>query len=180
MAINCTTGDNVLPEVEFNEDCGTESYASEIEELFIAQADAVPFTDWADPTEWATRLSQSSVASGNEIRRLTGVGDKPAAQDVIVNVSKRRKKKLDATHQINFDVDDVSSKNYDAFRTFQKGVYKRVWVKNRAPNMFGGNEGIKAFIQATFQMGRGDEIEKITLTITWNDKQDPERIVSPI
>lgn len=169
-----------LPEVDFSEDCAGETYASEIEELFIAKADAIPFTDWEDAAEWASRLSDTASVSGNEIRRLIVIGDKPAAQSVMLTVSKKRKKKVDATHQLNFDVDDLTQKNYDFALAMQEGRMVRAWWKNRGQNMFGGNEGVLAFMEINPVSGRGDEIEKLIGNLAWNSVSDPERVASPI
>lgn len=168
-----------LPAVSFNDDCNPDVFGSEIEELFIANADATALTDWSSGAEWALRLDQAGVV-GDEIRRLTVTGDKPAASAVIVAISKRRNKKIDANHVINADIDDVSATNYTAALAWQNGVRVRVWWKNRGGNLFGGNEGILVDLDANIVHGRGDEVEKIQLTATWNSKTDPLRIVSPI
>lgn len=168
-----------LPEVQISEDCPGDIFGSEIEEWYVAKHDAAPFADWSDAAEWATRLSQS-LSVGNEIRKLIVTGDKPAAQSVIVNLSKRKKKRTDANHTLNLDIDDVNQKNYDFATKLQCGSYKRIWYKTRGGHLFGGNEGILVYVDINPVLGRGDEIEKINVVCTWNNKQDPERIDSPI
>lgn len=169
----------VLPAVSSSDDCAGDTFASEIEELYIAKADAIAFADWTDPAEWATRLSQT-LQVGNEIRKIIVIGDKPAAQSNILNVSKKRKKKVDASHVLNFDIDDLTQDNYDFARDMQKGYQVRAWYKNRGGNMFGGNEGVLAYLEINPVLGRGDEIEKLVGSLSWNSVQDPERVTSPI
>lgn len=177
---NATGCETDLPEVQISDDCPGDIVASEIEEIYIAKADAAAFSDWTQPSEWSSRLSQSLQASGNEIRKLIGIGDKPAATPVIVNSAKRQKKKIDAAHQLNFTIDDVNQKNWDAATKLQCGSYKRIWYKVRGNRLFGGNSGVLVFLDVNPVFGSGDEVIKLVLSATWNTKQDPEMCVSPI
>lgn len=174
--VTCQTGcDDDLPSVSFNDDCGSEVHQSEIETLFVSKAGSIAFTDWTDPAEWSTRLSQTANLTGNEIRALTVIGDKPAAQASVVNISKERTKKVTATHVINFEIDDLTQQNYEFALKMQCGVRKRFWYKTRGGKQYGGNAGILATIELNPVLGRGDEIEKLVGTITWKSKLDPER-----
>lgn len=168
-----------LPAVSFS-DCNPDVNQSEIEDIFIASADADDHPDWTDPAEWATLLSQTLTATGNEIRRLSVIGDKPAATAISVQAAKRKTIRIDATHVINFEIDDVSTENYAATLAMQAGVLMKVWYKTRGGFLFGGNTGIVATVDINPVLGRGDEIEKLVGTISWNSKTDPIRIASPI
>ena len=169
-----------LPTVSFD-DCQPEINHSEVEELFIAKTSAIDFTDWTSPSEWATRLSQSATSTGNEIRRLTVIGDKPAAQPEKKVISKKRTIKLDATHTLNCEIDDTNNTNYTAMRSWQcSGNKAKIWYKTRGGKLFGGNSGITADTEFWDILARGDEHEKITAVFNWFSKFDPERCTSPI
>lgn len=169
-----------LPAVSFSDECAPDTLASEIEEIFVANADADDLTDVEDPVEWATLLSQTVVTTGNEIRRLTVIGDKPAATPITVALSKRRNKVIDASHVLNFEIDDVSTQNYAAVLAWQTGVRLKVWYKTRGGMLYGGNTGVIADVVVNPVLGRGEEIEKIIGTFSWKNISDPSRVVSPI
>lgn len=176
----CLTGcNNTLPEVEFSDECGGEVWQSEIEHIYMAKSDANDLVDVTDPVEWGGRLDQAAVV-GQEIRTLTGIGEKQAAQPVLVPISKQRTKRVNAAHTLTFTIDDVSDKNYAAALVLQCGSRKKFWWTNRGGHIFGGNTGIVADLDVNPVHGSGDEIEKIVLTFTWKDKQDPQRNLSPL
>lgn len=166
-------GAQVLPVVSFD-DCLPQLNSSEIEDLFLAKATAAAFTDWTDPEEWADRLAQTGV-TGTEIRRLTGIGDKPAPADTEKTVSKQRNVVTDRTHTLNFTIDDTNNTNYEAARQMQCGGKYLAWYKTRGMKQYGGNAGILVTVKSVVVLGRGDEHELIQLTLTWKNKFDPER-----
>lgn len=169
-----------LPDFSFSAACAPDAKSSEIEEIYVANADADTLADWTVVGTWTALLDQSATASGNEIRRWDVIGDKPAATAVVAALSKKRTKKIDATHVINFEIDDVSDENYAAATELQVGANVKIWYKTRGGHLYGGNDGIVAAIDINPVLGRGDEIEKLVGTLSWNSKTDPERVVSPI
>lgn len=175
----CVAGCNAqaLPAVLFS-DC-PEINASEIEDIFYAQPGSAPFTDVSLPGEWATRLSQSGSTAG-AIRRLSVIGDKPAASEVRKTISKQRDVFTDATHTLNAEIDETNDTNYEAMRLMQCQQRWLIWYKTRGGKLYGGNEGIPVNISIRDVLGRGDEHEKFVLTATWRSKFDPARVVSPI
>ncbi len=176
----CPTGCNtqILPPVNFDL-CLPEVNPSEIEELYVATPDAAPFGDVTDPAEWADRLDQSATTAG-KIRRFLVVGDKPAASDQKKTISKNREILTDATHVINFEIDETNDVNYDAVRQIQCQQSWRIWWKTRGNKNYGGNEGILVNMAIRDVLGRGDEIEKFVGTATWKSKFDAPRVTSPI
>ncbi len=175
-AADCAT--QALPKVNFSE-CGYEINSSEIEDIFIGKADIDPLDDWSDPAEWATRLSQTAVL-GQEIRRLTVVGDKPAPAETKKTISKGRETVIDRTHTLNFDVDETNDDNYEMMRAIQCGGKFRIWYKPRGGKLYGGSNGILVSLSGFDVLARGDESEKFQYTATWKNLFDPPRIDSPI
>lgn len=177
----CLPGcDPEIPQFVFD-DCAPEVNLSEINEIFIAKANAEPFEDWEDLSEWTTRLAPSTEpAAPADITRLVVTGDKPLPEDNVLAISNGRDYAAESTHTINFDIDETGNDNYDAMRQFRCVTQLRVWYGTRGGKIYGGNEGIKASIRFADVLQRGDEIERFTGTITWKNKFDPERIDNPM
>ena len=172
--------ETLLPPVKYD-DCNPEIVLSEIQTIFLGTKNTEPFTDVEDPTEWATRLSQTAVLAGT-IRPLTVIADKPAGTPVVIELSNDRKKVVSNDFVLNVESDDVSDENYNFMRVSQCGGQYRMWYKTKGGKMYGGNEGIEdAFLQLDIVNARGkNEIEKIQGTITWSNAHSPERGTSPI
>lgn len=176
-AANC---DVTLPVVHFD-DCAPDVNYSEIRRIFIAKKAAAAFTNWLSPTEWLARMSQTSTTGNDYIRPLTVIGDKPAAADVVKEISNGRRVVIGKDHTINFTIDDVSQANYDFMRALECGGEFRFWYETEGGKMYGGNEGFVARVSMNDVLNRGrDEIETIAGVITWRTKFSPERGVSPI
>jgi hypothetical protein len=158
-AENC---DFTLPVVQFD-DCAPEVVYSEIRRIFLAKKAAAPFSNWLNATEWLARMSQTSTTGNDYIRPLTVIGDKPAAADVVKEISNGRRVVIGKDHTINFSIDDVSQANYDFMRGLECGGEFRLWYETEGGFIYGGNEGIV-----------------VRLTITWRSKFSPERGISPI
>lgn len=174
---NCSS---TVAEVEFSV-CAPKVNQSEIKRLFIAPADAPAFTDVAAASEWTTRLKEDT-GTGDVIRPLTVIGDKPEAAGVEREISNRRRIRIGKDHTVNFTIDDVSDKNYEFMRATEcgSGTY-RIWYETHGGYLYGGNEGIKASVSMGLVQNRGaDEIETINGVATWRTKFHPERVVSPI
>lgn len=182
--ITCPDGceDNLAP-VLFN-DCAPFTLNGQIEELFITNI-GYPLTDWTDANEWATRLSNSST-NPDAIRRLTVIGDMPAAESSIKIISGNRRLSGNKVHTINFRVDEVNDTNYDWFRTTECNGNYLIWIKDSNGYLFGGgvvsgSDGTEAFLQVDYVIPESrDELEIIQGIVTWDSKLSMDRIVSPI
>lgn len=175
-----TTCDINLPVVSFD-DCNPQVNYSEIRRIFIAKKTAAPFTNWLAATEWLARMSQTSTTGNDYIRPLTVIGDKPAAADVLKEISNGRRVVIGKDHTINFTIDDVSQANYDFMRALECGGEFRFWYETEGGKIYGGNEGFLARVSMNDVLNRGrDEIETIAGVITWRTKFSPERGASPI
>lgn len=174
------TCDFTLPVVSFN-DCAPTVVYSEIRRVFLAKKAAAPFSNWLAPTEWLTRLSQSSTTGNDYIRPLTVIGDKPAGAPVVKDISNGRRVTIGKDHTLNFTIDDVTQQNYDFMRALECGGEFKMWYETEGGFMYGGNEGITVRVVADDVLARGrDEIEVINGTLTWRAKFSPERGISPI
>lgn len=174
------TCDFNLPVVSFD-DCNPLIAYSEIRRVFIAKKGAAPFANWLNAAEWLTRLSQTSVVGDDYIRPLTVIGDKPAAADVVKDISNGRKKVIGKDHTLNITIDDVTQSNYEFMRALECGGQFRFWYETSGGFIYGGNEGFVANISLNDILNRGvDEIETIAGPITWRTRFSPERGLSPI
>jgi hypothetical protein len=180
--ITCPTGcETALPITKFD-DCNPVILLSEIETVYLGKPTTTAFTDVEDPTEWATRLSQTAV-DADAIRPLTVIADKAAGAPVVKDLSNGRKKQIRLDQTLNVEIDDASDENYNFVRTLQAcGGMAKMWYKTKGGKMYGGNNGIEnASVVLSLVQARGaDEIEKFTGTVTWSAVSDPERNVSAV
>jgi hypothetical protein len=174
---NC---DFTLPVVQFD-NCAPLVVYSEICRIFLAKKAAAPFTNWLSATEWLARMSQSSTTGNDYIRPLTVIGDKPAAADIIKEISNGRKIVIGKDHTINFTIDELSQANYDFMRGLECGGEFKLWYETEGGYIYGGNEGITVRLTLNDVLNRGrEEIETLVGVITWRSKFSPERGISPI
>jgi hypothetical protein len=154
---------------------------SEIRRIFIAKQGAASFTNWLAAGEWTARMSETSTTGDDYIRPLTVIADKPAATDVVKEISNGRRKIIGKDHIINFTIDDVSQLNYEFMRALECGGKFKIWYETEGGFMYGGNDGIIVQVTANDVLNRGrDEIETIAGVMNWRNKFSPERGISPI
>lgn len=170
---NCATA---LPAVSFS-NCAPEINLSEIVYVYVAKNIAADFTDWEDPAEWATRLSQSSTTGDDYIRTLTVIADKPAPQKNRRDISGGRSIVPNKTHTLNVTIDETNDTVHGLVRVLEcNGLYK-IWYETLSGHRFGGNEGIKdANLNLDLLLNRGqEEIMTYGGTIEWKSKFTEER-----
>ena len=173
--IGCSS---ILPDVSFDL-CNPNVTFGEIQRIFVGMADAAPFASgsWEDLSLWTAALALATNQP-NAIRQLYVSADLPAASADEVVISLGRKIYSPATHTINVDVDDLSQENYDFMRTLGCNLQFRVWFMTE-DYMFGGQDGILAQFTLRPVIERGiKSLNKLSGTITWEDKFSPERAVS--
>lgn len=172
---DCSTA---LPSVLFDV-CAPEINLSEIQYIYIGHGNAAPFTLITDPTEWAGRLSQT--ATGDKIRTLTVVADKPAPAKAEKDISLGRKVVLNKTHTLNVTIDETGTLNHDFVRNLECGGKYRIWYETQGGLLYGGAAGIYADVFLDVILARGrEEHGTIAGQITWRSKFTEERVVSPI
>jgi hypothetical protein len=169
-----------LPPAKFS-NCNPNVNFSEIRRIFMAKLNAAPFNNWKAAGEWNTRVNNTTTTGNDYIREFTVIGDKPAAANVVAQISNGRTKVIGKDHTLNFTIDDVTDENYEAMRAFECGGKYRFWYETEGGYMFGGNEGFTADMVQNSVLDRGREAyERIEGVLTWRSKFHPERAVSPI
>jgi hypothetical protein len=170
-----------LPVTNFN-DCDPDVNYSEIERVFAGSPQGTPFANILDANEWGTRMSQTTV-NAQAIRGLIVIGDMPAAATVVKDLSNGRKKTIGKDFTVNFDIDDISDENYLLVKTLEDNQTIRLYgFETQGGKLYHyGPGGILATVAANVVLARGrDEIERISGTITWRNKNSPNRVDSPI
>jgi hypothetical protein len=175
----CPTGcSSILPDVSFDL-CNPNVAFGEIERIFVGMADANPFGggDWEDLSLWTAALALPT-SDPNALRQLYVSADLPAASADEVIISLSRKIYSPATHIINVDVDDISAENYEFMRTLACNMQFRVWYMT-PEYMYGGQDGELAIFTMRPVIERGAKsLNKLSGTITWENKFSSERAVS--
>lgn len=172
--------DSALGAVEFNY-CNPEVNPSEIRRIFLSSSGASPFSDWAEATEWLTRINQTDTEDKNAIRVLTTIASKPAPSQVTKELSDGRTKVVRKDHSMNYLVDENNDVNYEFFRQLECSGSVRLWYETMGGKIYGGNEGISATMSGDEILNSGaDEIAIFEGVITWKSKYSPERTNSPI
>jgi hypothetical protein len=174
---NCATA---LPAASFSK-CAPEVNLAEISYVYLAKGIAEAFTDWTEPDEWATRVSNSSTTGDDYIRVLTVIGDKPEPTVAEREISAGRKVNVLKTHVVNYTIDESNAINHELLRSLECGGSYKVWYETKGGLLFGGNEGIDASVFLNMVLNRGtDEIINLNGRIEWKNKFTEERTVSPI
>ena len=175
----CPTNCNSLLPSDHYDFCKPTLNFGEIEMIYLAPGNAECFTDWALPTEWLARISDTAVGI-NYIRRFAVIGDQPAASNEEIPISLGRKVFTPKTFTLNLDIDDTDDLNYAFFRTLECNEVVKLWYK-AGNELFGGNCGLDVSINANYTIERGRKtLHKIIFTVTWEDDFSPERVTSPI
>lgn len=180
--IECEEGcETVLPEVSFDL-CNPDVHFGQISDVFITNI-GNPLTDETDPLEWAARLAldQSNPA---KIIQLQGIGDKPAAEANVIEISKGRKVSGNKNHTVNFRIDEVSDKNYEMMRKFECNKSVLAWYKTYEGKLYGGRFGVhSAGVSIAFNHvipENAAELETLPGTLTWKSKFHPCRTDYPL
>jgi len=169
---------SILPEISFDL-CNPNVTFGEIQRIFIGMADATPFAsgNWTDPTLWEDALSRGALEQ-NALRQLYVSADLPFASADESVISLGRKIYSSASHVINVDIDDLSQENYDFARSLSCNLQFRVWFFTN-DYMFGGQDGLLVMFNLRPIIERGiKSLNKLTGTITWEDKFSAERDIS--
>jgi len=174
-----TCGSETLPVVDFDF-CEPEVKASEIQRIFLCKVGGASFTDWTDPVEWTSRVSETATTI-NAIRALTVIGDKPAPANTVKDVSNGRKVISRKDHTLNFTIDEVTDDNHTFLQGVQNGKRFRMWYETAGGHMFGGNDGIFIELTGDMVLARGaGEIAVYNYVATWTNPATETRIDSPI
>lgn len=168
-----------LPEVSFT-DCNPPIHLSEIEWIMFAKPGAAAIADPNTAEGWSSRINNEG-SGADAIRLLRVIGNMPAPTNNEVVISGQRRIIIDRTFTVEFDVDELSDKNYEAFRELQCGGSLLFWFVTRSGHVFGGTSGILASLTGAPVLDRGENaFQRIAGTATWKNRFSPERAVWPL
>lgn len=170
-----------LPEVDFDA-CNPDVHFGQVSDMFIGSINQ-PFTDVNDPTEWTARLN---AVAGDPTRliQLQGIGDKPAAEETPLEISKGRRVYGPKNHTLNFRIDEVSDTNYEMMRKFECNRLCLMWYKTYGGKLYGGNHGVNRLgVAIRFNHVIPEDaaqLETLTGTLSWKNKFHPCRTDYPL
>lgn len=174
-AQNCES--ELLP-VEFSQ-CAPELLQAQVSVIYIAN-DGYPLTNWADPSEWATRISQDST-NANAIREITIIGSLADPTVTEKKISGLRTVYSPQEFQITGRIDDNSDTNYDFSRATGCNRQYRVWYGTLGGKLYGGNTGVIANLRMWESIAEDDqEYSVINVQLKWKAKFAPLRIDNPM
>lgn len=168
----------LLPAVEF--ECRPETHWGEISKLYIAREEATDFNNVEDSGEWTARLSQDGT-DPDAIRELTIIGDKPAPDKTEVKIAGNKIAYGFKTHKINVAIDDDNDTNYSLMLYLECNVKVKLWYATADGYLYGGNSGeLVNFTLDEIIPGSRQEVVKLTGLISWEKKNHPYRVISPM
>lgn len=168
-----------VPEVSFSE-CSPQYRTGEIRYWYVAKR-GFPMTNWADPAEWASRISETATAD-TSIRRLVGIGEKPAAEKNEIPTSDGRTYISPRSFTSSFIVDDNSEENFQFARYTQACNPSFLgWYETFDGYLYGDNAGIEVSINAEEIIPTDRKaLRTLNFTFTWEASAEPNRMVSVI
>lgn len=148
--------------------------------LMFAKVSAAAFTDWTSPSEWATRLSNSST-SDDAIRFILGTGSMPAGSKQEITYQVNKKMTIGKTRTLTFTIEEANDTIHNLVRIIECGGEYRVWFGTVGGYMYGGNEGVIVGTDANLVLNSGEnDFEQRIIDLSWDNRYTPERCLSPI
>lgn len=173
-ALGCDA--ELLP-VQFDP-CNTNYAYMEIGTIFIANV-GNPLTDWTDPAEWASRISDSAT-DADAVREIPLIGTLDIAsgdQIVVPGGFAYGKETFDFAGKI-YDNNDT---NYTWLRSTGCNKKYLFWFKsNDGLHLYGGNSGIETILKGSepFTDAR-DDFRTLNVVASWQALLPPLRIPAP-
>ena len=179
LDITCSTDcEDQLPAVLFDI-CAPEVHFGQISKVYMTNI-GNPLLDETDAAEWATRMALL-VTDPTRIIELSVIGDKPAAEANILEISRGRKVAGLKNHTINVRIDETNQINYEMMRKFECGKGILFWYETYEGILYGGNVGIEGSLLMNHIIPESaQDLETFSGTLTWKSKFHPCRTVSPI
>lgn len=160
--------------------CAPDLNFGEIDKIYLGNT-GNPFTDWADLTEWNTRLDNADVADATKIRMLHVIGDKPASEKNKVDYSQGRSVYTEPKHTINIRIDETGEENYALIQWLEENAGQTLALWYQAGKyLYGGNDGLPATLTLDDIIPESDEeLNTFNGTANWEGKH-PVRILNPM
>lgn len=173
--------DGILPDAEANF-CAPDVNFGQIDRVFVGLA-GNPLTDFEDLTEWNDRLENVEdtplTPDLTKIRYLNVIGDKPAADKPVVEISQGRKVYPAATHTVNVEIDETGPVNYSFLKTNEQSNQTYALWYTAGKYIYGGNSGVPASLILDDVIPQSkDELQKFIGAFSW-DGYSPDRGVNP-
>lgn len=166
----------VLPSVLFDPCSPEAAYLSEVNRVYISYEDpanaGVPATGTVD---WQDAAAIDTAFDGTDGIVLTVIGDKPAAEEDVRQISDGRTFIGERTHSLNITIDEANNDNYEFVRSLQMGGKFIIWYATRGGKLFGGDEGILANVSSAnevLERGEGN-YEVYNVTFQWKKQCSP-------
>ncbi len=168
----------ILPVVSFSE-CAPVLLQAQVSDIYLAN-DGYPLTDWTNPEEWASRISNTST-NANAIRQLTVIGSLAAPTVTEKKISHRRLVYSPQEFTIAGAIDDNSDTNYDAARATGCNRQYRFWYGSLGAKLYGGLTGILSNLRMWEEIPESeDEYATIKFQFKWKAAFSPLRIDNPM
>lgn len=144
QAVTCPTCEDQLVEIGFNE-CGPELQDDGFIGLLLTRP-GQPFANIEDPAEHTSRTSETSSAA-DAVRRLLGVGSYAPEYGSTFKVGRLNQYNKN-TATVTFKVYDNNATNYEFARSLGCNTSFLAWRIDSNGNVYGGNSGISAVLNA--------------------------------
>lgn len=174
-ANNC---ESELPVVEFSQ-CAPELLQAQVSVVYLAN-DGYPLTDWTNPAEWASRISNDST-NANAIREMTVIASIADPTVTEKKISGGRTVYSPQEFTITGRIDDNSDTNYDFARATGCNRQYRMWYGTLGGKLYGGNTGILTNLRMWESIVEDDnEYAVLNLQLKWKSAFAPLRIDNPM
>lgn len=180
----CPTGCETEPAPVSFDNCNPELHYGPIEFLYLRKRGS-SFSDWTSAAEWAANIDNAGT-NPDDIRQLRVIGSMPRPASNVTKISGNRSQSGPKTFTLELIVDETNDTNYEWLRSNECNGNYDVWIETSSASgdpglLFGDNDGIKGYVLADYTIETDESApHKMMLTITWQAKFHPKRIVSPI
>lgn len=169
-----------LPVFDFS-DCSPKVKTGQIIKAYLGKTS---FTDVTSGAEWNTRLpgneEDQNETSSTALRVLTIIGDLPAPEKTVKEISGGRTVSPTKKFTVNWIIDDVSDANYNAFRALNCPSTYKMWFEDNNGYIFGGDEGISVSIDGDLIIPQSkDDLQSLTGTFKWTAQFPPVSSAKP-
>ena len=170
------------------QDCPANITQAEVNSI-IAQHPTLgtAITNW--PATGQTGLVAGDIVIDNTdatsvaLKQFFGVGSIAAPEESLITLNDGQETVLSRKYSLVFTMWDINSATYDWLRKVQCGSIKpKLYYTDRANYGYGVDGGLTTTKWAvSFPKDTGDDaVNRAEITITWNAKNDPDRVVWPL
>lgn len=159
--------------------CAPQLLQAQISEIWLAN-DGYPLTNWSDPGELASRISNTATGS-DAIRQLTVIASIADPTVTEKKISGGRTVYSPQEFVISGRIDDNSDENYEAARATGCNRQYRMWYTTLGGKLYGGNTGILTNLRMWETIVEDDnEYATLNFQVKWKNKFAPLRIDNPL